>query len=760
MLYKIFPILFLFVSLSGYATHLRSGEISYKAVPGQPNTFDITVTIYTNSSVGILADLNTISLSFGDGTSAGIERGNGPGGINSMNQFCRNLGEIVSPGIRKNIFTITHKYSENKKYILSTAPNARNTGIVNIDNSGTYGMYIEAMLTSGIPNMNSPELTFPPIDDGCLNFLYKINPGAVDHDGDELFYSLVSCKTTDGVVIPSYKFPNEIDPATNFNIDARTGVITWDKPTISGEYNIAFVIMKMRNHEVIGYVIRDMQVTIAPCQNNPPRIEPIPDICVTAGNTLTYKITSHDPDNDSLVFETTGSPYQLSQNPATYTPDVVPKGSTSGTFTWNTIPAHFTKNPYQVYYRVIDLHAGAPSLTDVVSNFITVVVPPVKNVFATVYQHGNNVKWDQPVNSLATGYNVYRKQGISIYPFDSCTRGVPIKSGFSLIGTVDSQNTLSLTDTDNGKGLVSGFKYCYMVTATFKDGLESSPSLPYCSTLMLPIIRMIQDTLTLCEGKTVILDSTIINFENIDQSATFKWTSSPSVQINDLSNPHTSVKLTMPGNYALHITATSGVYTDTATIYFQVNPIPKPSIKIVDLTGMPDTVMFYNKSQYEVKADWLFPDGTRSTSLDSVLYIFQKNGDYRVYLKVYNSLGCPDTTSVLYRVRMKGLAMPNAFEPDNPNVDLKTFKPKALGLKLFFMGVWDLWGNLLWSTDKVDQYQEPLEGWNGNDSKGRKMPSQNYIWRMNATFIDGTVWKGVKDHFGHYHKEGTLTLLR
>jgi hypothetical protein len=90
---------------------------------------------------------------------------------------------------------------------------------------------------------------------------------------------------------------------------------------------------------------------------------------------------------------------------------------------------------------------------------------------------------------------------------------------------------------------------------------------------------------------------------------------------------------------------------------------------------------------------------------------------------------------------------------------LNTFKPKAIGLRTLFMGIWDLWGNLIWSTE-VDQYQEPFEGWNGNDSKGKKMPSQNYIWRINATFIDGTIWKGVKDHFGKYHKEGTLTLLR
>lgn len=108
---------------------------------------------------------------------------------------------------------------------------------------------------------------------------------------------------------------------------------------------------------------------------------------------------------------------------------------------------------------------------------------------------------------------------------------------------------------------------------------------------------------------------------------------------------------------------------------------------------------------------------------------------------------------------MKGVEMPNAFEPESSNSDLNTFRPKAIGLQTYFFGVWDLWGNLVWSSDKLIG-DIPDGGWDGTDSKGRKMPSQNYIWRMKATFIDGTVWKGIKDRNGKFHSEGTFTLLR
>jgi hypothetical protein len=90
---------------------------------------------------------------------------------------------------------------------------------------------------------------------------------------------------------------------------------------------------------------------------------------------------------------------------------------------------------------------------------------------------------------------------------------------------------------------------------------------------------------------------------------------------------------------------------------------------------------------------------------------------------------------------------------------LNSFRPMAIGLQTYFMGIWDLWGNLIWSSEKlIDTH--PAEGRNGSDRKGNKLPSQHYIWRMKATFNDGTVWEGVKDHYGKYHKEGTLFLLR
>ena len=764
MLRKICLLLLLVASYAGYATHLRSGEISYQPVAGYPNTYIITFTIYTNMSPGIVADLNTLPVSFGDGTTATLDRQNGPPGYNNAAKpvWCAALGELVTPIIKKNIFSVTHTFSPNRSYIISTAPSARNNGILNISGSGSIPLYVESMLTvgNGLTPISSPVLSLPPIGDGCINSTYKINPGAIDPDGDELRFQLVRCKTTNGVDIGSYKYPNELDPTGNtiFKMDPRSGVITWSKPTLQGEYNISFMIQKYRGGVMIGYVLRDMQVTIAPCANHPPSLDPIPDFCVEAGTPITYKVTSTDEDGDTLTFTTTGMPYDVTVSPATYTPEGTNIGSTTGTFKWNTNAVHFRKTPYQVYYKVTDQHMGS-SLSDVVSNFISLIAPSVKNVKATVFQRGFKVVWDKTICTQAVGYNIYRKQGPSNIPFDSCMIGMPIGSGYTLAGTVKDLNTLSFIDMDKGGGLPSGYSYCYVVTAYFDGGAETSPSEESCALLMYPFIQVVKDTLTNCQWSTIPIDSNTIKFINADPKTIYEWSSTSDLQILQPNQQVVSVKLLTTGLHKLKVVATSGLYVDSAYIYIQVNPIPSPKIKLTDLGGWPDSVMYYNRSINAVRTDWLMSDGTRSTKMDSVLVTYATNGYYRTYLKVYNSLGCPDTTSILYRVVMKGVAMPNAFEPENPSPKLNTFRPLALGLQTYFLGIWDLWGNLVWSSDKLSD-TSPAEGWNGTDSKGRKLPSQNYIWRMKATFLDGSDWKGIKDHFGKYHKEGTLDLLR
>jgi hypothetical protein len=768
MFRKYIYLILILLPLSGLASHLRSGEISYKPVPGQANTYEITVTVYTNASPSAQNDLVSVKLNPGDGTGViQVERINGVAGKNSFGVWCAHLGELITPAIRKNIYVTTHTFDKDGSYIISISPSARNLGIINMP-TGNLPMYVESMLTvsSSLTPMTSPQLSLPPIGDGCINATYKINPGAIDPDGDVLKFELTRCKTTaladepPGFDIPGYKYPDELDASgrTIFTMNSKTGEILWDKPTIQGEYNISFKIEKWRNGVLIGYVTRDMQVTISPCDNIPPIINPVPDTCIEVGQTLVLKITSSDANKDTLTFTTTGLPYTLPTSPAIYTPDSsAPIGTTSGTFSWTTTYDHVAKTPYQVYYSVTDSHKGS-HLTDYTSNFITVIAPSVKNVNAISYLNGFKVTWDQSICTQAIGYNIWRKTDAPTQTANNCTQGAS-DLGFSLVGTVNGNTTLSYIDSNDGHGLLTGLNYCYIITAVFPGGGEGHPSEPFCSTLMIPFIKVVKDTVTSCLNTVLPIDSTIIKFESDNPLTKYSWSSSPEIKLSSTDKPLITATLNNIGLYFIKIKATIGFYTDSATIYIRVNPIPEVKISLKDYGGEPDTVVYYNNSLNFARTEWKLPDGTKSSNKDSVLVQYDVNGYYRAYLTVYNDYGCPDTTSILHRVAIKGLSMPNAFQPESPHSEINTFKPSAIGLATFQMGIWDLWGNLVWESNKFDP-SLPIEGWNGCDKKGKKLPSQVYIWRVKATFIDGTPWKGKKDHFGKYHTEGTLTLIR
>jgi hypothetical protein len=55
---------------------------------------------------------------------------------------------------------------------------------------------------------------------------------------------------------------------------------------------------------------------------------------------------------------------------------------------------------------------------------------------------------------------------------------------------------------------------------------------------------------------------------------------------------------------------------------------------------------------------------------------------------------------------------------------------------------------------------EPAIGWNGKDMEGNPMPQDTYVWRVDATFLDGAIWLGKTYENGTTKKYGTVTLIR
>ena len=490
-----------------FATHQRAGEITFKVVPGK-GILTYAITIVTYEYAPSPADRNVLNLDFGDGTIDTVTRINGPSGVNPAGLFCTHLGEIVATDIKKCVYTKIHSYAGMGVFKISMTDPNRNYGILNIPNSVEVPLYIETLLTINpfIGAHSSPQLMLPPIDNGCVGNIFRHNPGAYDPDGDSLSYKLVVCRTTGGVNIPGYIYPNQVDPnATgSFTIDAHTGDVTWDKPTLQGEYNFAFLIEVWRDGIRIGYVTRDMQVTISNCTNHAPYIDPVPDYCVQAGKSVSYNVSAHDQDNVNIFLTAYGAPFSLPNNPPTFPQNISGLKNVTGAFSWNTALNQVQKRPYELYYKVSD--KLATPLTDIKSNFITVIAPAPTNPVALAIGRNIRVSWDQSVCPTASGYKIYRRIGHSTFVTDPCTQGVPDGLGFVLAGTVQGISTTSFTDDNGGKGLSHGLTYCYVITAIFPDGAESYPSVEACASLLkdLPILTTVSILSTATTGRVAV----------------------------------------------------------------------------------------------------------------------------------------------------------------------------------------------------------------------------------------------------------------
>ena len=508
------------------ASHNRSGEITYKRI--QPFTaivggvsvpyfkYQITIIIYTDddtksSGNGSVADRCVLdSIFFGDNTRQAVNRNNGGTTLCATCTpcGCDHCGELIvnenGYRVKKNIYITEHVYPGPGSYIIRVLDPNRNKDVENIPSSEDRPFYLQSLLViTGFTGANSsPEFKYAPIDKACLGQCFYHNPGAFDSDGDSLSYQLTTSKGTDGATVPGYFYPN-VGTGSTFKINPVTGLLEWCAPHKIAEYNIAFIVFEWRRntngkYEVIGSVLRDMQVLVNGCINNvQPLVQVPPDRCVEAGTLIQTIIKVSDPDTgDVVTLEAESGAFAaplpiagLSQTSGTMLP--FNNFSYSSDFTWQTTCAHIRYQPYYTTFKVKD--NANPALTHFATFAIRVIPPAIKNVSATPQGSSMKVTWDASTCNDAANplykYRVYRQNGCLPVEFSSCSVGVPSNSGYELIANLGAQTT-SFVDNNKGKGLVVGQNYSYLVTAIYSDSSTTFASTSICSELKrdIPVV--------------------------------------------------------------------------------------------------------------------------------------------------------------------------------------------------------------------------------------------------------------------------------
>lgn len=608
----IISILTLFLIVRLYATHNRAGEITYKYLSNL--SYQVTITTYTFTES--LADRWELELNWGDGTRSVLQRTNGKAGINPYGHYCEHLGEEIAPKIKKNIYVGQHNYSGAGEYKIFLEDPNRNGGVVNIPNSINVPFYIETLLVINpfLGQNSSPQLLNSPIDNACIDVPFIHNPGAYDVDGDSLSYKLIPCKGEEGMNISGYKSPQA---SSYIKIDAFSGDLLWDSPVLQGEYNVAILIEEWRSGVRIGYVIRDMQITVSVCNNKPPQIITIKDTCIKAGTKLQFLVTANDPDINTVTLTAKGGPFQIN-NPAKFPNPISGKATVSSLFTWLTNCDEVKKQPWQVFFRAVD--NGIPTNLVALHTLNIKIIAPAPEI-KSVEPRGSSiiVKWSKSYCKNAKGYKLYRSNECKAPPTDYCDTGVPANSGFTLINTKTDINDTVFVDNNNSNGLINGLNYAYLVVAFFEDSAESYPSDILCCSLVkdIPIITNVSVTKTdKSKGTIYIAFSKPTELDTIKYPGPYRYI----ILRSDINNKNAFIKIDSTDNLNDTIYNNTNLNTEELQYFYRI-----------DLYSLEAPVNYIGSSQVASSIYLSIEPADKQLILNWTELVPWQNTDYIIY---------------------------------------------------------------------------------------------------------------------------------
>ena len=260
----LFCLLTLVLSMStAFATHILGGYIRATPVANQPNTYQITVTMYYDLTLGggsAAAAATGIKVCFGDGSPA--------------QQVARMALNPLSgnPAVGLNEYAATHTYVGSGVYKLLASAVNRTDNVRNIPGSQQAFSLQTTLMTGSVVN-STPVMVSPGTGfQVALNQPVTLLLAATDTEGDSLAYSLAlplsdnypNVNAGQGIVcaaltpVAGYQFPNDLLKIGSYRLNPTTGLLTWAVPSDQGRYAVALKVAEWRK----GLLISETQQEI------------------------------------------------------------------------------------------------------------------------------------------------------------------------------------------------------------------------------------------------------------------------------------------------------------------------------------------------------------------------------------------------------------------------------------------------------------------------------------------------------------------
>jgi len=339
-----------FVSVSKpiFASHAAGAELLYELVPGTTNTYKFIYKFYRSCGPGVTASAPTsvlmcINSSCGTSTSLtlnnyGLLPSGQPNGTpvgSGCPGFPSNCAGGTLPGFEEWWYTANYTIPNLcSLWRFSVTVNARNNAILNLFNPATQSLYVEALFDNNVSqNNNSPYFSNPPIPYCCINQPFSYNNGAIDVNGDSLYFESIQPRTAGGCTsaptfcnyvavtapAPPFSPANPFPTNLTFNVDPSTGSVNFTAAA-AGAYVITVKVSEYRNGVFIGAVMRDLQIIVQNCSTPSPNlgidsltliggqlIAGVVQGCATDTLNFCFDITSASPPTDNSAVSIPGA---------------------------------------------------------------------------------------------------------------------------------------------------------------------------------------------------------------------------------------------------------------------------------------------------------------------------------------------------------------------------------------------------------------------------------------------------------------------
>lgn len=463
--------LFLVFSIQGvFGTHLRGGQITFHLVDCASYTYEVTLTIYTNTQSPV-APGNGV-LNFGDGSTMIV-----PGLSSTVIDGATFVGEAI--------FKVIHQFPSKSSFGVSYAEQNRNEGVTNMEDSGESLFFLESFIFVNGMCDQPMGFTIPPVDRACSQFVFTHNPGIVAPSEDSISYQLVAPLAGLNIPVAGFQYPNSPNfyagnyqqanethngPAT-LQIDAE-GTLAWDAPGNLGEYGLAIKVLQWKLIDStwvnMGWVIRDMQILVEDCHGKRPFLLLPADLCVHPGDEVQQTIRGYDDDSYPVTIEVntvdnffSSPPQFLNNNKLQST--LPPYDTANVRVKWIISCDLVSAQPYKIIFKISNHLPNGRRLFLFQTWRVTVVgqPPTYQSLSLDVSKKALEIHWAPYPCLNAPTIEIYRRTDHDAATEAPCQPGIPRSWGFSKVG---ESSTYNFTDTH----LAPGATYCYRLLAVYQ----------------------------------------------------------------------------------------------------------------------------------------------------------------------------------------------------------------------------------------------------------------------------------------------------